>query len=359
MDCDVLRRRLEDVLLDEMKRGLTRGSQIFVAHQGDPVVDIAVGECMPGTGMHSSTQHNLYCGLKPVVALAIAHELERHGVDVVESSVGDLLGYRGQGAVALADVLSHNAGLGEPRLIEYFLGNREAVDAALSLDSIVGRLAAGQPEYSETAAWVVLAAVCERIADRRLEAIFADHVAGTSPELMILLETAEKRKSVGFYFDMAADPPIPLLHDRVQRFAMNHRPGVAVGYGSASALGRWYVDVLRCRSGEEVSGFPSPAETLRWTSTQRSSVEDGTLGRSCSFGWGFMTDLASHGFGHMPSAKAFGSVGFMANSFAFADPEDDLVVASFTNGLSPDPRFNAEVTRPDRASIVYATLGLR
>lgn len=344
----------------DLGAGSTAGFQLHVRHRGDVVLDVAAGERAPGLPMTAGTRHNLYCGLKPVVAVAAAAELEAHGVDVATTPVAAVPGgLPADPRVTLGDVLAHDAGLAEPRLLDHFLQDRATVAAALTPAAIAGRLAAGRAAYSETAAWALLSYVCRRVSGRDLADVVDAHLAATgTSEVGLTIPDPAGRRDVGCYHDMAVTPPVPMLHDRTPRFAGAGPALVPLGYASMRGLAAWAAALLRVRAGAPAPGFPSPAECRRWTTTRRAATPDAVLARTCAFGYGVLTELAGHGFGPAPSTEAFGGVGFMGNSFVLADPVHDLVVACITNGLSPDPAHGPEVLRPRRVTAVYRALGL-
>jgi CubicO group peptidase (beta-lactamase class C family) len=126
------------------------------------------------------------------------------------------------------------------------------------------------------------------------------------------------------------------------------------GYTTSLDLAHLYGALLRARSGEEVDGLPSPETVRAFTSPQRPRSFDGVLGRECTYGFGFMTDLAEHAFGSRCPATSFGHSGNVGSTFAFADPERDVAVAVVFNGIvDPDSAF---LRRPALVAAVYRDL---
>ena len=58
------------------------------------------------------------------------------------------------------------------------------------------------------------------------------------------------------------------------------------------------------------------------------------LGRSASFGLGFMTSLSDHFFGDLFSARSYGHSGLGGMTFAGADPSLGLTFAVHANGVT-------------------------
>ena len=79
--------------------------------------------------------------------------------------------------------------------------------------------------------------------------------------------------------------------------------------------------------------MPSAAVLGEFCSPARPRVHDAVLDRECTYGLGFMTDLADHQFGQECSPSSFGHSGNVGSSFAFADPAFDLVVSVVYNGV--------------------------
>lgn len=75
------RERIED----QVDEGLfTPGAQMVVELDGEPVLDIALGES--GTGEPMSPEHvfRVYCTIKPITAVAVARLVDSGAVDLDE-----------------------------------------------------------------------------------------------------------------------------------------------------------------------------------------------------------------------------------------------------------------------------------
>lgn len=349
---------LVEDLATTISAGLTWGFQLFVSHGHEVLADVAAGWRLGRSPLRVDTLHNLYCGAKPVVALAAAWEFEQCGVDVATVSVTDATRGAAAGPATIADLLCHGAGLGSPRAAEYFLGTAGGCGPD-DLGRIPARVVTSKAaEYSEVMAWTILGDYASSLRANTVVTLVDRWSSGTAGADIALHVGPLETSRIGFYVDMAAPQPVPLLHDRLSRFTTSGAPGVMTGYASMAGLGRWYDDVLRCIEGRSVPGLPSGGTCREWVRPQRRVTHDRVLGRPCSFGFGFMTGLKDHGFGGCPSPSAFGHVGFMGNSFGLADPEAGLAVAFLANGIPADRRANIDYRRHEIVSSVYERLGL-
>lgn len=351
---------MQDQCLARLKSELTSGrfgaAQLFVAHRGTVVCDIAVGESMPGTPVSTDSYFNLHCATKPVLAMIAARCLEAHGLDET-AQVARILDI-GSNPLTVADLCSHQAGLRSPDAFSYHIVS--PADREKLLDPAV-LLAASDPskvEYSEIAAWHLLMCVVEYLEGRPAASVVEEDLAilcdndiwfSAEPDL-------ERVDDIGCYLDLSTR--LPLLHDRVQRFHSPPPPAAEGGFASMSGLGRWYQSLLRAIQGDEVPGLPSSATVNRWVRTRRTGQYDPVLRYTSDFGLGFMSQLSTHRFGERPSTEAVGHSGFLGNSFGIVDPVHDLVVASFQNGILGDPLKNVERSRPALVSWIYDTLGI-
>jgi CubicO group peptidase (beta-lactamase class C family) len=353
-----------DDLHADVEAGLFTGAQVAVWLDGEPVCDAAVGECLPGRRMSRSTVHNLYCALKPVVAMSLANVLEARAMTEAVR-VRDVLPPAARegvpDGVRLADVLAHDCGLRSPLGIEYvFMGGAERA-SSLTPSALLRAREAEPAVYSEVGAFAIVAAVVEWLTGRpAVEQVEHDLAAAGVREVWLRATGDDDPRiaSIGCYSRHRGGEasPVPLLHDRIEHMWRHDHPCAIGGYASMRGLGQWYAALAKVWAGTPHPGFPSPELVRRWTSPQRARTFDAVLQRECSFGCGFMTGLRDHNFGVAPSAVSFGHAGWFGLSYAFADPEVGIVAAILTNGIRPDPRVGAEVDRRIRVASLYGLL---
>lgn len=344
-------------LLDDVRAGqFSVGVQAVVRRGNDVLLDVAAGVAAPGTAMAPSTMHNLYCGTKPVTAVALAAELGRVGLDV-DVEIDDVLSAGFPIGTTARHLLQHSVGLDEPQAFQFLFTPQEERARLLDPKQLALQVRTGIPVYSEVAAWHLLGCMIEVITDKAIQEVI-DGIANRLGLANLALVVESPSRDIGVYFDMVTDPPLPLLHDRLPRFSNRTFPAAIGGYASMQDLAQWYRVVLDDIGGKAPSVLAPPDVLSDLTRVARPRQYDSTLKRECSFGSGFMTDLVDHHFGKCPSAAAFGHVGFMGNSFAFADPDNDLVVALLYNGLFPNPQAGIEVRRPRQIFEIYRLLSL-
>ncbi len=350
-----------NALLDEfhaeLSAGLFTGAQLFVAVGSDIVLDAAIGDALPGTPINTRTVFNLHCALKPIVALALAEVLERHGLDE-SARVSEILGC-GTSELTVRDVCAHSAGLTDPNAFSFHLMSEGEREDVLAPEVLLESSTRGSLAYSEVAGWQLLRLMIETLDGRSADAkIASDLEAMGISEIWFRAgsPTDPRVATIGCYVDCASG--LPLLHDRLERFCAPRGPNPEGGFASCSALGHWYIEVLRAFEGATIQGLPSPALIRRWVRDRVPRSPDVSLRRDCSFSLGFMSDLATHGFGSAPSPDAFGQSGFLGNSFGIVDPVHRVIVCMFKNGLGGDAEFNVTRLRPIAISRIYSTLGL-
>lgn len=311
--------------------------------------------------MTSETVLRVYCTIKPITAMAIAKLVDAGTLDLDEPLVEQLPGPAAlaDGKITVRHVLNHTAGLHRPMAIEMELvapAKRQAHADAVARPSVwrVG-VDAG---YSEYYGWTLLGRLIEAITGEDLREHLRREVLdpldlrstwiGMTP-----VEFEAERSRIGINVDMRTDKAFPLLLERGRRMCTEVNPAHG-GYTTARDLARFYDAVLRARAGEAVDGLPRPETVALFTSPQRPRSFDGVLDRECTYGFGFMTELADHAFGPRCPTGSFGHSGNVGSTFAFADPERDLAVGVAFNGLVDAE--SAFVRRPAIVRSIYRDL---
>jgi CubicO group peptidase (beta-lactamase class C family) len=195
----------------------------------------------------------------------------------------------------------------------------------------------GHAAYSEFAGWHVLGWLLESVTGEPLR----EHLRRTVLDPLELDSTwigmtpDEYRVTMprfGVNVDMRNLGGFPLLFERTERVCTETNPAHG-GYTNARDLARLY-SALLATLDERGQVAPVSASTLRrFCSPARPRMYDMVLGRECSYGLGFMTDLRDHSFGERCDEASFGHSGNVGASFAFADPAHDLAVGVVFNGV--------------------------
>lgn len=143
--------RLYEHFDGELRLGFLAAVQAFVAVKGRVICDIALGEAVPGQPASTRTTFGLHCATKPVIAIAIAKELEDRNI-APSVLVAEVLDLDHQAGVTIEHLVNHNAGLGSPDAFSCNLMDPTELHAILTPTALLSSAAPGVAEYSEIAA---------------------------------------------------------------------------------------------------------------------------------------------------------------------------------------------------------------
>lgn len=328
-------RRLVDRCQALVEEGVVgRTASLYVEQGGRVLVDVTV---RAGVGLvPEEPVHPTYCLTKPVLVLALGHLLDAGRLEL-DAEVGPLVGAELPRGLTLAHLLSHQAGLGEPRAYLWRM-TPPAARAALLAEAPAPE--AGRAAYSEVRAWYLLGRLVGRLAGRPLPLHLEQAVLGPLgvAGLAVTPARAERARRAGtIEVPLAGLPgaPVPLLTEALP-VTVADADACCVGYSSASAAGRLYGGLRRALGGAAVPGVPSAAALHALLAARRPRVHDEVLGRPCAFAGGFMVGLADHAVTLRASASAFGHAAGLTPSLALADPEADLALALYLDGATLD-----------------------
>lgn len=155
------------------------------------------------------------------------------------------------------------------------------------------------------------------------------------------------------YQQVEGRAPVPLLNELTAVVRRQWNPSLG-WYAPAAALARYGAALSAAWNGRTALGAAVVREATRPFAP---ATFDVGLQRDASFGLGFWTGLAGHGFGEAGSASSFGHSAQGGSSFMFVDPERDLSVAGcFDIGLPDDTGLGAR-RAPFISAIVEAVDG--
>jgi CubicO group peptidase (beta-lactamase class C family) len=352
-----------DRVLADIEEGMfTRGAQAVVSLAGTRVLDLAAGEdglCRPVT---EDMPFRVYCTLKPVTALAVAH-LVADGAAELDRPLHEILPEieAVHGGVTARHVLSHTAGLHVPSGVTIELVPPADREALLHRQRrAAGWRVGSDAAYSEYFGWQVLGRMIERLTGEPVRSYLRravldplgmrDTYIGMTPA-----EVAANRERVGINLDLRGHKPYPMLFERTER-VLEETNAAYGGWTTARDLELLYRSLILAWDGEDVPGVPPSVIVRELCTASRPVTYDAVLDRECDYGLGFMTSLRGHLFGNEVSDLAFGHSGNVGSSFAFADPCSGLAVAVIFNGLvDPDSAF---LRRPALVRSVYRDLRL-
>ena len=334
-------------LAAEIDEGLfTRGVQVSVSINGEQVLDHVLGDDGLGRPVAADTLFRVYCTLKPITAIAVAHLVATSAIDLDRPLSATLPEVEAlKGGVTTRHVLNHTAGLHQPAGVTMEMVPPEDRDAFLNTQARApGWRLGSDAGYSEHFGWHVLGRLLERVTGERLRDHLRRRVLDPlgMRDTYIGMTTDELDANlgrVGLNVDLRGWRPYPLLFERTPRVLLEVNPAHG-GYTTARDLELLYRSLLRAETGEHVDGLP-PAEVLAiFCRRARTPSYDVVLARECDYGLGFMTNLPGHHFGPQLSTASYGHSGNVGSSFALADPASRLAIGVVFNGIvDPDSAF--------------------
>ena len=242
--------------------------------------------------------------------------------------------------VRVRDLLLHDSGLPPdpvPPLWKHPGSRHEALDVALAanLDTVPG----ARMVYSDLGA-IVLATIIEKRYGKRIDALFAERVAGPLRfTRMRFLPPREWRTEIAST-EIEAVPGRPTtalrgeVHDE-NAWRLEGVSGHAGLFGDADDLLRFGEWVLAGSLGRSVPGaLQPPSELVTWTVRQNQPE-----GSSRALGWDTPSENSSAG--SYTSARSFGHTGYTGTSI-WIDPAREIVIVLLTNRVNPTrdtPKF--------------------
>lgn len=324
-----------------VNEGQCLGGQLYVLRAGQVIADHAIGQSAPGRAAAVTDVTRLYCAVKPVTACCLARAAERGQVSFDDAASRYLPAFSSDGreAITLRQLLSHTSGLFDYQIDPYGRPFEDIVRIVCNYKMAPQSLRR-TPYYNEMTAWVVLAAVAERIYDQPFPQIVQDMLSAAVPTSHLRLTDPDPARYVPCHllrrglFIPVSQPPEEVLFK-----ISNPCHG---GFGSARDLGLFYSELVLCatRGGRMMS--MSMARQL----TRECGVVDigmGTGRRAC--GLGFITHVHNDGIGGNWSSQSFGHAGYIGQYrvvHAFGDTSSGLAAAIqlFSVGAKNNWRFH-------------------
>lgn len=302
----------------------------------------------------------LYCGTKPLLALALfkLHEQGRLSLDEPIGPHLDWLGDHWFSTLTARNLLSHTRAIKGIPLV-YSLLKRPEGRAQLLMD-----LSTEPNEtrcYSDYAGWFLVAHLVERITGE-------DHRDHVLAEVVTPYGIAERDLNIGIaqeLFDQWRDDIAlnlyrrgdtglyPLAAEGARIWACEWNPPMA-SYGNVRGLTQLYRGILGDLAGARRVVGP---ELLAEATTPGEPYEDERLARTVSFGTGFMTNLPLHEMGGAISPRSFGHAGVGGGSAGFADPDRQLAGGIVINRIFDESPVLLNL-RGEVMTAAYEELGL-
>ena len=354
-----------EVLEQQRAEGQHTCAQCYVSVAGQPVLDVAVGETIPGRALRTDDLMLWYSSGKPLTTVAVLQLWERDQLGL-DDLVADYIDGWGSGKerCTLRHVLTHTGG--------FPMFRDKAFDEDVSYEETIRRIAAHPADwvpgtaasYHPVTGWKVLGAVVEAIDGRPIDQYLREEIidplgmsnsslgipldtqAALGDRIVPVVWTGHRLPNVDSEGALSMVPyRIDRLHNEPWHIA-KVEPGGGMR-GPANELGLFYEALL----GHGPKRVLEARTVEVMGAVHRHGIKDPLFGLAPPFGLGVAVDFTG-GAGR----RAFGHGG-MASSRGLADPEAELVMVVVCNGL-PDPiaaeRRNAAIT-----DVVYTALGER
>ncbi|CAA0102406.1 Uncharacterised protein [Halioglobus japonicus] len=368
-----------DRALDVYKSGVHPGLQCCIYHQGEVVLERAVGHArgvspgqVPGadaTPMHVDTPVNLFSAAKAVTSI-LMHKLEGDGVLDLDVPVATYLpGFErhGKGEITLSQILNHRAGIPvlPPEALDLdVLDNIDAIREFV-LDMKPTQEVGGAPAYHTISGGFIMDLVVREVTGKGVRDILIRDFKkplglkwfdyGVKPaQTKLVAQNAMTGFRMGPLMSKMFQRILGMPWDEVVQLSNDPRflAGI-IPSGNLITTARGIATLYQCMldngtyNGKAVL---SPSTVAKLVHAPNTHFEvDRMLGMPMRYSNGFMMGTSSFSLYGWNHPHAFGHVG-MSNTFTWADPDRNLVVALLTTGkpiLGPHlialPKLIAEI----------------
>jgi len=355
--------RTSRILQRGIEQQLHIGAQLYVSHRGRVVAEVALGESRPDVPMSPETINPWMSSVKPVVAVAAA-QLWQRGLFDLDDRVAQYIpefGVRGKEPITIRHLLTHTGGF---RAVIGLQWNDPFEDAVAKVCEtpqeprwVPGRTAG----YNSNGAWYILAELIRRLDGRPIdqyvrEAIFLP--LGMNHSWLGIKPEAYRAygRRIGCIYDTSSGEARNPKYGNTEDDAAAIRPG-ANGRGPIRELARFYEALLR-KTGSLL--MPQTIEAM--VARHRAGMFDLTFKHVIDWGLGFIINSNQYGpqtvpysYGPHAAPRTFGHSGHQS-SCAFCDPDNELVVAWFCNGMPGEAKHNHRQRQINQA--IYEDLEL-
>lgn len=335
-----------DVLRRGVESNLHVGGQLYVSRRGEVVCDDAVGTADGQRPLDPATAMPLLCAGKPFTSVAVGIAVDR-GQLAFDQPVVELIEEWDEARAVdlrLSHLLTHSVPFPGDPAVGTFAADWPRIVQRVTRTRLDRSPAPGElARYTVLSSWFLLGEILQRVTGRDIVDLLRDEVIEPTGSLPCSLRTpSEANRSL--LFDTSAGTPTPSFLLAGSETGDVPSPGLGM-WGTASALGRFYEELLAVGRGDRSVPLICPATLATMTTTHRRGLACPVYASSVEWGLGFVTDGRVVG-GRESGPRNFGHDGRHAG-LAFADPDRDLVVVILTNGM-PRParswrRFRAMV----------------
>lgn len=319
-------RRLRSILAQEVERGSALGASAHVILNGEVVFDFACGRHSDDRPLQTSDDVPWFSMSKVASTVAIARAWERGLFDLDEPVSSYIPEFRGGGKddITIRQLWTHTAPLlTVDRGINTAMSQDEALSTICFATADDNRDDRGQVGYLGHAGFLLLSEVVTRRSEISFANFFAQEVA----------MPLRLRSRLGLPAVASDLVDVPFLRTAPTRVRFNAAAAFASNCVTGPIGDAATVCDLLVHAGT-INGHqvlrPETVEAL--ISPQHHGVRDQRLQMPSTMGLGFALD--EYDFGRYCSTRSFGHGG-ARSSAAFGDPDADLSVAVFFNGLCP------------------------
>jgi CubicO group peptidase (beta-lactamase class C family) len=313
------------VIADVVEKGIKNrwhtGAQLFVAVDGEPIVNWAVGDASLDMRMTTRTRLPWACCGKPLVAVALAQMVEAGDASWTDPLVSWLPELAGSDKeeITIEDVLTYRSGIPDlPTFPERSRALAEIADATLQFRPRTSCVYIG---WSDT---FLLSEILRRAYELEPLEVLRRNIFQAAGMDLATAESASSNRAM--LFNTAVDPPVRLGWYETAAAARPEWAVVSI-QGSAVDLGMFHVSITR-----QDSRLIAP-ETLELMLRPRVRHMPWLLGSPPSpFQWGLGFVLGCHAWLPSCSRNTFGQFGAEI-TFVVVDRERDVVVAFAANGM--------------------------
>ncbi|MDE0613030.1 MAG: serine hydrolase [bacterium] len=324
---------VEQALVELTDEGIFAvGGQAAVTVEGVVVADVGVGVTGSGMPLSAGDLHEVYCLIKPMPYLLLAHVMEGVGCgpdELLESAFGLPDWCRSE--LTLRSLASHEAGLAHPQAILWRMTPPDQRPDLLG--------ASGDdrgPAYSELLGGLVAEHVIEQVTGMPANQYCTDFLLkplGLVDDIIVDSEIGlEQRDRIRVPVSGLPVSPLPMLGGLLPS-RINE---VRLAFGALATMrgvAGYFAAVGRVLSGELLPGLPSPQLLGELLDDDRPLRHDPTFDRPAKWAGGLIVDLDKQGISQLAGSGSVGHVGGLANSAAVYDPTRKASVAIYLNGV--------------------------
>lgn len=349
--------RTREVLESGIREGLHPGAQLAVFQHGQPLAELTLGFRDPASEspMDSSVAMPWLSAGKPVTALAMAALFEE-GKAHPDQPVADWIpefAAGGKAALTFSHLLLHTGGFRTADRIDPRLPAETALAAICATPLEPSWIPGTDAGYQRFASWLILGESVRRIAREPLGDFLQRRILGPLGirDSWLVPDGTGMGIRRALQHDTRSGKPAPDPELNDPTVLRRERPGSGF-HGPAGDLARLYAAMLA-----PPEGWLRPESVRDAVARHRSGVRDRTFQAVVDMGRGFLLNTPGMPYGYGPHAgpATFGHSGAQTGC-GFADPDHQLAVAWFCNGMPGEAAHQRRQLRVNQA--LYEDLGL-